>query len=57
MLGQDGNYAGVLLVSHGDTLQITQALIAGGGKPDALRSHRQYSMETGELRKVSKATH
>jgi broad specificity phosphatase PhoE len=38
----------VLLVSHGDTLSITQAA-AGGGD---LRAHRQHGLGTAELRRL-----
>ena len=51
----------LLLVAHGDTLQILQALLAQGeadardthAAPDAeLANHRQFALATGELRLV-----
>ena len=40
----------LLLVAHGDTLQILQALCKAPGE---LATHRRFfSMETGELRRV-----
>ena len=50
----------LLLVAHGDTLQILQALLAqgeadanAGTRGDAvLASHRRFAMNTGELRLV-----
>ncbi|GBF93029.1 hypothetical protein Rsub_05640 [Raphidocelis subcapitata] len=38
----------VLLVSHGDTLSITQAAVGGGD----LRAHRQHGLGTAELRRL-----
>jgi len=43
---------GVLLVAHGDVLQITQAYIAGGRGLEHLGAHRKFGMDTGELRRV-----
>ena len=48
----------LLLVAHGDTLQILQALLAQGEADagagtrgeDVLASHRKFAMNTGELR-------
>ena len=50
----------LLVVAHGDTLQILQALLAqgeadanAGSRGDAvLASHRKFAMNTGELRLV-----
>ena len=52
----------LLLVAHGDTLQILQALLAQGeadasagealGGCAVLANHRRYAMTTGELRLV-----
>ena len=50
----------LLLVAHGDTLQILQALLAQGeadanagtGGDAVLASHRKFGMNTGELRLV-----
>jgi len=48
----------LLLVAHGDTLQILQALLAQGEADadaetrgvDVLQGHRKFAMATGELR-------
>ena len=48
----------VVLVAHGDTLQIAQLVLAArlvgraGPTPDEARRHREYGMQTGELREV-----
>lgn len=39
----------ILLVSHGDTLSILQALVAGV----PLGQHRQYGLGTAELKRLS----
>ena len=50
--------ADVVLVAHGDTLQIAQLVLAArlvgraGPTPDEARRHREYGMQTGELREV-----
>jgi len=41
----------MLLVSHGDTLQITQAMLTG--EEEALKLHRSFALETGELRRLN----
>ena len=47
----------LVLVAHGDTLQILQALLAQGdadaSRDDVLASHRRFGMQTGELRLVA----
>lgn len=45
----------LLLVAHGDTLQILQALLANGAEgadDESLAKHRRFAMTTGELRLV-----
>jgi len=41
----------ILLVSHGDTLQITQAMLTGDD--ERLKGHRSFALETGELRRLN----
>lgn len=51
--------AALVLVAHGDTLQILQAVLAnaaddadGAAAEERLRTHRRYGMATGELRRI-----
>ena len=47
--------AHILLVSHGDTLQILQALMDGATEPSDTRlrqHHKKYDLKTGELRRI-----
>mmetsp|Transcript_20280 Transcript_20280/g.28078 ORF Transcript_20280/g.28078 Transcript_20280/m.28078 type:complete len:207 (-) Transcript_20280:8-628(-) len=46
----------VVLVSHGDTLQIAQSVLLTDGSAEVMKKHRDFAMETGEVRILNNHT-